>query len=54
MFETDYPHGTSLSPGPASYAKTASETIAENLAAVPDDILVKILHGNAVSVYNLA
>jgi hypothetical protein len=29
----------------------ASETIAENLAAVPDDILLKILHRNAVNVY---
>lgn len=53
MFETDYPHGTSLSPGPNTFAKSAQETIAENLADVPDDILAKILHDNAATVYKL-
>jgi predicted TIM-barrel fold metal-dependent hydrolase len=53
MFESDFPHPTSLSPGPGSTAKCARDTIEANLADVPDDILRKILHDNAVRVFNL-
>ncbi|GAA1872003.1 amidohydrolase family protein [Pseudonocardia ailaonensis] len=53
MFETDYPHGTSLSPGPASIAMNARDTIKANLGELPDDILRKVLHDNATRVYNL-
>ena len=53
MFETDFPHGTSLSPGPNSYALTPRETIRANLSKVPPDILRKVLHDNAARVYHL-
>jgi predicted TIM-barrel fold metal-dependent hydrolase len=53
MFESDYPHGTSLSPGPASYALTAADTIRANLAEVPSGLLRKVLHDNAARVYGL-
>ena len=53
MFETDYPHSRSLSPGENSYAKSARDTIIENLGSVPEEILRKILHDNAARVYGL-
>jgi uncharacterized protein len=52
MFETDFPHPMSLSPGPASTATTAAETIARNLAHVPDDTKRKVLYENAARVYH--
>jgi predicted TIM-barrel fold metal-dependent hydrolase len=51
MFETDYPHSTSLSPGENSHAKSARDTIIGNLSEIPGDILTKILHDNAAKVY---
>ena len=53
MFETDFPHATSLSPGDNSVALSAHDTILANLADVPADLLEKVLHGNAKRVYNL-
>ena len=51
MFETDYPHPTSLSPGPASYANKPSDHIRENWQNVPPEIARKVLHDNAARVY---
>jgi predicted TIM-barrel fold metal-dependent hydrolase len=53
MFETDFPHPTSLSPGPGSHAKSPRETIAANLAALDEPTLRKVLHETATSVYGL-
>lgn len=54
MFETDYPHPTSLSPGPASPADVPSEHIANGfLDRVPADVARKALRDNAVKVYGL-
>jgi predicted TIM-barrel fold metal-dependent hydrolase len=53
MFESDYPHPTSLSPGPGSTAQDAKTTIAKNLAGVPDEIRRKVLHDNAARLYHL-
>ena len=53
MFESDYPHGTSLSPGPASEALTPADTLRKNLKTVPQDIINKIVQDNAIRVYNL-
>jgi predicted TIM-barrel fold metal-dependent hydrolase len=52
MFETDFPHPMSLSPGPASSAKDAAGTIAANLANVPEPIRRKVLYENAARVYH--
>ncbi len=53
MFETDFPHPTSLSPGPGSHAKSPQQTIATNLAALDDATLRKVLHETASLVYGL-
>ena len=53
MFESDYPHPTSLSPGPGSTAQDPKTTIAKHLAGVPDDIRRKVLHDNAARLYGL-
>ncbi len=51
MFETDYPHPTSLSPGPASHADRPSDHIQKNWQKVPLEIARKVLHENAARVY---
>ncbi|MEO5841327.1 MAG: amidohydrolase family protein [Acidimicrobiales bacterium] len=53
MFESDFPHPTSLSPGPGSIAQSAKDTIIANLAALDDATLRKVLHETAASVYGL-
>jgi predicted TIM-barrel fold metal-dependent hydrolase len=53
MFETDYPHPTSMSPGPASPAELPSEHIRNHFASVPPDVARKVLHDNAARVYHL-
>lgn len=53
MYETDFPHPTSMSPGPASVAQPAREFIEEYLSGWPEDVLRKILHDNAARVYGL-
>ena len=53
MFETDYPHPTSMSPGPASPAQFPKDHIAEHFAGVPLDIARKALWENAATVYHL-
>ena len=47
MFESDFPHPTSLSPGPVSHTDSPDKVIEANLADVPEDILTKILNTNA-------
>jgi predicted TIM-barrel fold metal-dependent hydrolase len=51
MFETDYPHPTSLSPGPASYADKPADHIAAHWQNVPLEVARKVLHENAARVY---
>ena len=41
MFETDYPHPTSLSPGPVSAAESPKDHLASAFAIVPEDILAR-------------
>jgi predicted TIM-barrel fold metal-dependent hydrolase len=54
MFETDYPHPTSLSLAPISPADVLpSEHIRQAFAKVPPDIARKVLHDNAASVYHV-
>ena len=54
MFETDYPHPTSLSPGEKSFAPSPRDAILTNLADLPEDTLRKVLHDNAAKVYDLS
>ena len=53
MFETDYPHPTAMSPGPASPAERPGDHIAAAFKDVPEDVARKALHGNAARIYHL-
>lgn len=53
MFETDYPHPTSLSPGPGSYAMSPQEVIKANLSGLTDEQRDKVLYRTAARVYGL-
>jgi uncharacterized protein len=52
MFETDFPHPTSLSPGPASYSPHPREVL-DRLGKLPERVLTKVLTSTAVKVYGL-
>jgi predicted TIM-barrel fold metal-dependent hydrolase len=53
LYESDFPHPTSMSPGPATAAVEPRQFIADQLGDLPDDVLHKILHDNAASLYRL-
>jgi predicted TIM-barrel fold metal-dependent hydrolase len=53
MFETDYPHPTSMSPGPASPAELPKLHIEHAFADIAPDVASKALHDNAARVYHL-
>jgi uncharacterized protein len=53
MFETDYPHPTSMSPGPCSPAELPKDHIAAAFKDVPGDVARKALHDNAARIYHL-
>jgi predicted TIM-barrel fold metal-dependent hydrolase len=53
MFETDYPHATSLSPGPNSYSLIPAEMAKQSMAGLSDDSVRKLVHDNASRVYHL-
>jgi predicted TIM-barrel fold metal-dependent hydrolase len=53
MFESDYPHPTSLSPGPASPARRPADMAHDSLRDVPLDIARKVLWGTAARLYHL-
>lgn len=53
MFETDYPHPTSLSPGPASPARRPADMAHDSLENVPIDVARKVLFENAARLYHL-
>ena len=53
MFETDYPHPTSLSPGPASPARRPRDMAEQAVSGLSDDAVEKIFYKTAMKVYNL-
>jgi predicted TIM-barrel fold metal-dependent hydrolase len=53
MFSTDFPHPTSVSPGPISPADIPSEHVVKAFQDLPADIAKKALHDNAHKVYRL-
>lgn len=53
LYETDFPHPTSMSPGPVSSALAPREFINTHLADLPPDTLRKILQDNAMKLYDL-
>jgi uncharacterized protein len=54
MFESDFPHPTALTPGPASYSDDPKTMIEKNLSNLSEEILQKLLHNNAARVYHLS
>ena len=53
MFETDFPHPTSLTPGPASYADHPATRARKILGKLRPDIAHKALFQNAARLYHL-
>jgi predicted TIM-barrel fold metal-dependent hydrolase len=53
LYESDFPHPTSMAPGPATAAVAPREFIAEGLSDIPEESLRKILHDNAADLYHL-
>ena len=52
MFETDFPHPTSISPGPNSIARNPKQHVEEVLSVLPEEDLLNVLQRNAMKVYN--
>jgi uncharacterized protein len=53
MFETDFPHATSLSPGPASESLSPRDVIELSLAGMPEETVGKVLQHTATRLYHL-
>jgi predicted TIM-barrel fold metal-dependent hydrolase len=53
MFESDFPHPTSLSPGPASPAARPRDMAEAAVKGLPDDVIAKIFYKNAAELYHL-
>ena len=53
MFETDFPHPTGMTPGPASAALAPRDHLRVALAGMSDDTIRKVLHDNAAALYHL-
>jgi predicted TIM-barrel fold metal-dependent hydrolase len=53
MFETDYPHPTSLSPGPASSSDNPKDVVRRVFADLDPELSRKVLYKNAARLYNL-
>ncbi len=54
LYETDFPHPTSMSPGPASDAQRPDDYIRDHLSGLPEATLRKVLHDNAAKLYGLS
>jgi predicted TIM-barrel fold metal-dependent hydrolase len=53
MFETDFPHATSLSQGPASESPSPRDVMEASLGGLPDDVAGKVLQHTATALYHL-
>ena len=55
LYETDFPHPTSITPGQFEFSESASENLERKFAksGVSEQILEKVLHDNAARVYGL-
>jgi predicted TIM-barrel fold metal-dependent hydrolase len=53
MFETDYPHPTSMSPGPYSAADLPSSHVEKHFGVLTPDTRRKVLHDNAAALYHV-
>jgi len=53
LYETDFPHPTSMSPGPNSVAIYPKDFVNTNLAGLPEDDLRKVLQTNSAKLYHV-
>ncbi len=53
MFQTDFPHSTSLSPGPGSASPSPRELVERNVERLGPELMAKVLHANAERLYRL-
>ncbi len=53
LYETDFPHPTSMSPGPASTADVPRDFIERSLSGLAETDLQNVLHNNAKALYRL-
>ncbi|SHM65183.1 amidohydrolase family protein [Cryptosporangium aurantiacum] len=53
MFETDFPHATSLSPGPASESPSPRDVMERALGGLPEQTIGKVLQHTATKLYHL-
>lgn len=53
LYETDFPHSTGMTPGPASAAQPPRDYLRENFSDMPEEDMRKVLYGNAVRLYHL-
>lgn len=53
LFETDFPHPTCQHPGPQTPATGPEQYVTESMAALPKDVLRKVLVDNAAKLYNV-
>jgi predicted TIM-barrel fold metal-dependent hydrolase len=53
LYETDFPHPTSMSPGPQTPALPPREYASDALGGLPEATIRKVLHDNAATVYGL-
>ncbi len=55
MFETDFPHPTSVAPGPNTTAKNPIEHLEDRFAdsGLSEEVIDKILSRNAMTLYHL-
>ena len=53
LYETDFPHSTSMSPGPKSSAVQPDLFVKQAMAGVDKQDIAKILHDNAAAIYGL-
>lgn len=53
LYETDFPHPTSMSPGPATSARAPAEYMEDAFKGVDRKDIEKIVYGNATRVYHL-
>ena len=53
LYETDFPHPTSMSPGPASDAERPDEFLRNHFSGLDPVVQRKILHDNAAKLYGL-
>jgi len=53
MFETDFPHDTSLTPGPGSDSPAPADLVGQHIRDYGVELMTKVCHDNAARVYGL-